>query len=271
MARIFPAVRDLSSSGLTLTMCTVTFIARQRGYCLGMNRDEKLTRPAGLPPKKKTVSGRAVLCPSEPGGGTWIALNDHGATFALINWYSITARVGGKAVSRGEVVNSVGMAVSRDLADAALANLTLNHINPFRLIGIFPATGEIAEWRWDLGHLVRKNHRWKSQQWISSGFDEPTAQRVRSMNFQHAQRQKSAGSLDWLRRLHRSHSPQTGPFSTCMHRADAATVSYTEVTVSPHEAVMRYHAGSTCQSSACSFRQLRIRHLQGGFEQPPRW
>ena len=97
-------------------MCTVTFIARQKGYCLGMNRDEKLTRPTGLPPKKKKINGRAVISPSEPGCGTWIAVNDHGATLALINWYSITARVGGKAISRGEVVNSASAAISPDFA-----------------------------------------------------------------------------------------------------------------------------------------------------------
>ena len=230
-------------------MCTVTFVARPRGYCLGMNRDEKLSRAAGMPPKKKTVKGHAVLGPSEPGGGTWITVNDQGATFALINWYSIAARVGGEMVSRGTVVNSVGTTVSPDLTDATLAKLPLDQINPFRLIGIFPATSKIAEWQWNLKQLVRKNLRWKSQQWISSGFDEPTAQRVRSKTFQQAQQQKSAGSLDWLRRLHRSHSPQKGPFSTCMHRADAATVSYTEVKVSRCEALMHYHAETPCQGS----------------------
>src|SRR5437773_1891444 len=105
-------------------MCTVTFIARQKGYCLGMNRDEKLTRPTGLPPNKRNVNGRAVLCPSEPGGGTWIALDDGGTTFALINWYSITARVLGKAVSRGEVVNSVSTASTPHFADAAPMSYT---------------------------------------------------------------------------------------------------------------------------------------------------
>src|SRR5881397_2669259 len=154
-------------------MCTVTFIARQRGYCLGMNRDEKLTRPTGLPPKVKKVNGRSVISPSEPGGGTWIALNDHGATLALINWYSITARVEGTAISRGEVVNSVSAATSPDYTNDAIDGLPLNRINPFRLIGVFPITGELIEWRWDLKKLARKNHRWKSQQWISSGFDEP--------------------------------------------------------------------------------------------------
>ena len=242
-------------------MCTVTFIARKRGYCLGMNRDEKLTRPTGLPPKKRNVNGCAVLCPSEPGGGTWITLNESGTCFALINWYSIAQRVDRNPVSRGEVVNSVSAVVLPDLADAVLAKLPLNEINPFRLIGIFPAYGEITEWCWDLKQLVRKNHQWKTQQWISSGFDEPTAQRIRSRTFQQAQRQKSAGSVDWLRRLHRSHSPQTGPFSTCMHRADAATVSYAEVIVSQHEASMSYHASAPCLGSIYSIRQLQIRHL----------
>ncbi len=226
-----------------------------------MNRDEKLTRAAGLPPKKKTVNGHAVLGPSERGGGTWITVNDQGATFALINWYSIAARVGGKIVNRGEVVNSVGTTVSPELTEATLEKLPLDQINPFRLIGIFPATSKIAEWRWNLKQLVRKDHRWKSQQWISSGFDESTAQRVRSKTFQQVQRQKSAGSLAWLRRLHRSHLPQKGPFSTCMHRADAATVSYTEVTVSRHEALMRYHAETPCQGSSSSiFIRIGLSH-----------
>src|SRR5436305_1753656 len=144
-------------------MCTVTFIARKRGYCLGMNRDEKLTRPTGLPPKRKKMNGRTVISPSEPGGGTWIAVNDRGVTFALINWYSIAAGVDGKAVSRGEVVNFVSAATSPDFADADLLRLPLKWINPFRLIGVFPATNEIVEWRWNLKQLFRKNLSWKTQ------------------------------------------------------------------------------------------------------------
>ena len=238
-------------------MCTVTFIARKRGYHLGMNRDEKLTRPEGLPPIMRKVSGRGVLGPSEPGRGSWIALNDGGACLALINWYSVAARVDDPAVSRGEVVNALSAAVSPDFGDVALAELPLTRINPFRLLGIFPAAGAIAEWRWDLNRLVRKNHPWKTQQWISSGFDELTARRIRSRTFQLAKRQKSAGSPGWLRRLHRTHLPQAGPFSTCMHRADAATVSYTEVYVSARESVMHHHPGAPCQAAASSVCSLR--------------
>ena len=229
-------------------MCTVTFIARKRGYALGMNRDEKLTRPKGLPPKLHLLHGVKVLCPSEPGGGTWIAVNDSGATFALINWYSVTSRVVGNAVSRGEVVNAVSAAISPKLAEAALRESPLERINPFRLIGVFSAASEIIEWRWDLKRFVSKHHRWKTQQWISSGMDEPRAQRTRGRTFQEALGQRSAGEVAWLRRLHRSHTPQAGPFSTCMHREDATTVSYTEIIVLPGFATMSYHAGMPCSS-----------------------
>jgi hypothetical protein len=229
-----------------------------------MNRDEKRTRPTGLRPKKKRVNGRAVISPSEPGGGTWIAVNDHGATLALINWYSIRARVGGKTVSRGKVINCMSAANSPNFADAALRGLPLNRIDPFRLIGVFPMTGEILEWRWNLKQLIRKHLHWKSRQWISSGFDEPTAKRVRGRTYQRARRQRSADSLDWLRRLHRSHSPKAGPFSTCMHRSDAATVSYTEVAVSSRHATMRYHGGAPCDCSPSSVQLLsRVQELPG--------
>lgn len=231
-------------------MCTVTFIARRHGYALGMNRDEQLTRVPGLPPSTKIIQECRVMAPSEPGGGTWMALNERGVTFALINWYAITRRARGETVSRGRVVNAACAAGSPDWADAALAQLPLGQINPFRLIGIFPASGEITEWRWNLNRLVRKHHGWQDQQWISSGFDEPAVQRVRSQTFRAALKQKSAGSLDWLRRLHRSHRPQPGPFSICMHRVDAATVSYTEVAVSPRRAVMRHHGGPPCNCCA---------------------
>jgi len=43
-----------------------------------------------------------------------------------------------------------------------------------------------------------------------------------------------------------------------MHRDDAATVSYTEVTVSAHEAVMRYHACAPCESTSDSVHCLRV-------------
>lgn len=227
-------------------MCTVTFIARRNGYALGMNRDEKLIRAAGLPPRLTYLNGHAILAPSEPGGGTWIGVNDTGVTLALINWNSVTSRVAGQAVSRGEVVKLALPSDSPALVDATLNELLLPRVNPFRLIGVFPACKAVVEWRWNLQHLERRDHRWRTNTWVSSGFDEPGAQQTRGKAFRETLRQKTAGSTDWLRRLHRSHGPECGPYSTCMHREDAATVSYSEVTVSRQTAKMRYAPGAPC-------------------------
>jgi len=227
-------------------MCTVSFIGRKCGYLLGMNRDEQLTRVKGLAPRLRAVNGIKVICPSEPGGGTWIALNESGVTLALINWYAIEARVRGNAVSRGEIVRRASSARSPGGAQAVLDRLPLQRINPFRLIGVFPVTQELVEWQWDLRRLLRKVYTWKTQQWISSGFDEPEAQRKRSRSFRLARSQTTFGRATWLRRLHGSHAPKRGPFSTCMHRIDAATVSYTEVSVGRRRGVMLYHAGAPC-------------------------
>ena len=161
--------------------------------------------------------------PAERGAGSWIAVNDSGSCLALVNWYSVAERVKKNPISRGEIVRTAGTAATPTQVDGELARLPLDRINPFRLIGVFPATGAVIEWRWNLKCLARKEHRWKARQWISSGLDEPLAQRLRGRTFSRAWRQKSAGSLDWLRRLHRSHRTGIGPFSTCMHRADAAT------------------------------------------------
>ena len=237
-------------------MCTVSFIARRGGYLLGMNRDEKLSRVKGLSPEFSSVNGRKILCPSEPGGGTWIALNETGATLALINWYSITARVQTSPSSRGEIVKTTAFASNPGEAEGALKNLPLVRTNPFRLIGIFPVGREIVEWQWNLKTLVRRDHGWRTHQWISSGFDELLAQRVRSKTFREASCLCSAGRLEWLRRLHRSHSPERGPFSTCMHRADAATVSYTEIVVSSRRAVMRHCVSAPCESRRFSTDQF---------------
>jgi hypothetical protein len=228
-------------------MCTVTFIAQQNGYALGMNRDEKLSRAAGLPPRLTHLNGRAILAPSELSGGTWIGVNDTGATLALINWYSIATRVAGPAtVSRGEVVRLALPSDSSALVDVTLKELPLARVNPFRLIGVFPTDKAVVEWRWNLQRLERLNHHWQTNTWISSGFDEPGAQQARGKAFGEALRQTSAGSTDWLRRLHRSHGPERGPYSTCMHREGAATVSYTEVVMSRRMATMRYAPGALC-------------------------
>lgn len=240
-------------------MCTVTFFPRPEGYALGMNRDEARSRPLGLPPSARQLQGVRVLYPSEPNGGTWIALNDLGSTLALVNWYSKPALDTDRILSRGEVVLSIlHVSTPSQVADT-LGGLALHLVKPFRLIGVFPWLKSTVEWRWDMERLQDIRHPWSANQWASSGFDEPAAQHCRRTQFLQATQWPSAGSTRRLRGFHRSHLPQPGPMSVCMHRADAATVSYTEVVVSRRLARMRYTPGPPCCTSIANTTSLRLR------------
>jgi hypothetical protein len=241
-------------------MRTVTLIARSNGYALGMNRDEKLNRPTALPIAGRLLdSGRSALFPSEPNGGTWIGVNDTGVGFALVNWYAINARVEGRATSRGEVVKTaLSLSSPWDLKETP-SGLDLYRVNPFRLIGVFPDEKVVFEWRWDLRSFERFEHQWLTSSWFSSGFDEPGAQRPRGETLNAALRQRSYDSLSWLRRLHASHVPERGPYSICMHRSDAATVSYAEMVVDRGAVNMWYTAGAPFCNAVSSTCHLPLR------------
>jgi hypothetical protein len=223
-----------------------------------MSRDEKIGRVEGVPPEVLLRGERSVIGPSEPAGGTWVTVNDGGAAFALINWYSVAVNNAENGISRGLVVKTVCHSTGGEFASKALKKLPLTWVNPFRLVGVFPAKKEIIEWRWNRKRLVQKRHRWQTQQWASSGFDEPTAQRFRGQIFKKALFQKNSGSLAWLRHLHRSHLPSRGPFSICMHRDGFETVSYTEIGVSTSCATMRYHSGIPCLNFPLQVLSLKI-------------
>jgi hypothetical protein len=234
-------------------MCTVSFIPQRTGFILGMNRDELLTRPLGLPPRLHRAAGRALLYPQEPGGGTWIGTNQTGLTLALINWYAQPKLTGAHLISRGEIIPGLLTLTHAQQINDGFSALPLKRINPFRLMAIFPPTQTLQEWRWDGRSLDRINFSWRRHHWFSSGYDEPTAERMRRQTTQRAARQVSVGTLPWLRRLHRSHVPESGPFAICMHRADAQTVSYTEIVFRRAQTRMTYCAGSPCDRSAKRF------------------
>lgn len=247
-------------------MCTVTLVARRSGYLLGMNRDEQRSRVAGLGPGRWHADGLEVVGPREPGGGTWIGCNAAGVTFALINWYAMPNRAEGPGVSRGRVTLEVLGAADADRAAELLAGFPLRQVRPFRLIGVFPVRRDLIEWRWDGRRLEAVRHLWATATWISSGHDEQGAERTRRRVFVDACAEVEADGVaaglgvEWLRRLHGSHAPECGPYSHCMHRDDAVTVSYTEIEVenvleagvgaggsgTAWRAAVRHRAGSPC-------------------------
>jgi len=231
-------------------MCTVSFIPNSQGFYVGMNRDESRLRPVALLPEVHLGEGRPCICPSEPAGGRWIGLNDAGLCLALINWYAVPMRPMNGAISRGTVVKELLKAGTIDESDSALRQLPLKRMPPFRLIAIALRERTVVEFRWDQDVLLPQKKRWTANHWFSSGLDESAAQAKRGEVCRQEWKKPNAGDLQWLRELHKSHLPEPGAFSICMHRKEAATVSYTEIVVADRLGVMRYHPGPLCGGSA---------------------
>jgi transport and Golgi organization protein 2 len=228
-------------------MCTLTFVPTENGYVAGMNRDEKLTRPYAIPPERFDFPGVTAVFPRENSGGTWIGCNSHGNLLALLNWNDVVPPFGGATLrSRGALIpESIG---AHDFAStqARLARLDLNQVPPFRLIGGFLGESLIAEWRWDGLRRQEFKFAWAKRHWFSSGVSDALARRERGRACEKAEGYGSRELVCWVRNLHQSHDPVPGPFSICVHREDAATVSYTEVRCSDGGISMSYRSGSPC-------------------------
>ena len=229
-------------------MCTLTVVAGSDTYRIAMNRDEKIARGAGDPPEMYEFDGTRAIYPNDGEGGTWIAANEYGIGLALLNWNDIalSGAAAAKTRSRGLVVPA--LIDSRSLSDlhAVFGVSNFKGMMPFRLVGVFPFEQEIWEWRWDSTQLEFQVHEWKSRHWFSSSLSDKQAESLRGAACRAAQDESDAGSVPWLRRLHASHVSGPGPFSLCVHREDAKTLSYTEVTCTPSTVAVEHFLASPC-------------------------
>lgn len=226
-------------------MCTLTFVPKEDGYFLAMNRDEQIARGVGTAPDQVDLAGVKAVYPRDVEGGTWIAANDRGIAFALLNWNDVANRAT-KLQSRGVIIPALLASTSNREATEAFGRLDLKGILPFRLIGIFPPEKQAAEWRWDQASLSHYSHSWNSRNWFSSSLSDERASVQRGAACKNAWMQADAGSLPWLRRLHASHDAATGPFSICVHRESVKTLSYTEFICTATQVLCNYFSGSPC-------------------------
>jgi len=242
-------------------VCTLSWIPLPDGYAVAMNRDERRTRAPALPPAQVDVGGVPALMPIDgDAGGTWISVNDRGHTLALLNrWDESPRDPGTPLVSRGLLVRDLAGLPGAGAVRTAIAGLPLSRYRPFTLVSV--ALEEVPllfEWNGqELSHasvtepgLVR----------TSSGSDQVGVERSRGALFKASSEGPGGLTPEVLAALHRSHLPEKGPLSICMHRDEAVTVSFSLVTVSGGQVLFRYVAGSPCETEGFteSFLPLRL-------------
>jgi uncharacterized protein with NRDE domain len=67
-------------------MCTVSFVSTPEAVIITSNRDEKLIRPAAIPPAFHTYNDKSLVYPKDSkAGGTWFAADSNGTILVLLN------------------------------------------------------------------------------------------------------------------------------------------------------------------------------------------
>lgn len=236
-------------------MCTVSWIHDEDGYHLLCNRDEKRTRLPASPPQIERLNGVSVVAPRDGDhGGSWIACNEYGVAISLLNGTQPGPRMTGLS-SRGQLV--IRLANSRSLPEVCeRAHRTdLSEYAPFSLVVLqsqLPAA--LIEWSGTKRSILSPVDSYSPL--ASSSYDAVGVQLARCLEYKRLIRSRLASG--GLHSFHISHGVQAGPYSTCMHRPDAETVSFSWIRVSRSSLGFYYAPGPPCRRTPGVRTNLRL-------------
>lgn len=231
-------------------MCTMSWQRDGAGYDLFFNRDEKRSRLPAEAPAVRRVGSTAVLAPRDgEAGGTWLAANEHGLTVALLNGYlgddAAASPVSGQWTSRGRLVMDLCDCSAVPELAGRLKTLDLTTFRSFHLAAFDPRTAVLASWR--DGTLEHVDEDSFSPPLISSSFRFGEVAESRRARYRETIDAADGSRIEAALAYHRSHAPERGAFSPCMHREDAHTVSFTWVRVDDARVQMRYAPDAPCR------------------------
>jgi len=228
-------------------MCTVTWLRRPDGYDLLCNRDERHTRLPAKGPDVRESRGLRYIAPSDGNfGGTWISVNELGVSLCLLNAYGDEPPPEPAAgwTSRGLLLAE--LADSENIRDARrrIVHGDLAPFQPFTIV-VAASTHPPSLVRWN-GKRLEVDGSVRSPV-VSSGGDAEAARLARSAQLEALLRSARRPNLALLESYHRSHEPERGPLSVCMHAESASTVSFSVVSVRASAVAFRYEPGAPCE------------------------
>lgn len=209
-------------------MCTLTYLLNDKGYELFFNRDEQHSRPLAIPPKLN-ISNNAIYPIDPQGEGTWIAVNQRGASFALLNNYQASISDKQNIVSRGKLILSLLQSDGDVFTQLQAMNLAV--YQPFQLC-IFPEDLTITNKNiicvmWDGSKIFRIDD---SLPITSSSVDFVEVSQKRRHKF-NIMVDTNTPQSNQLKAYHFS-TEIIGKHSVNMQREDAKTVSISHISVS---------------------------------------
>ncbi len=200
-------------------MCTATWRHYPGGYELWFNRDELRSRARGIGPAVHN-NGLAYIAPQDSdSGGTWIAVNRHGLTVAILNYYQGSAAVSGDFRSRGLLVSDMAPLSRIQDVEAAVGDADVRQYRPFELLAVDPAGAK--RFLWNGGEF-------------STGETAPplssSSYRTKAV-VSHRKTLYAQYGATAQGEFHRSTVGPESAFWVCMTRADALTHSISRIVV----------------------------------------
>ena len=226
-------------------MCTVSWLHTPDGYQLLCNRDEKLTRRKAETPKLFDEGGARYVAPVDGDfGGTWISANEFGVTICLLNGNRVT---GEHLVSRGALVKAVAQSRTARAAAEDVGAMELRKFAPFQLVAI-GVERPVMTVGWDGFHAVTHVDSDKRLPLVSSSIDPDGVLEFRRNRWRKLLDSSDRVDGDLLFQFHQSHlGVYPDPYSPCMHREDAETVSFSWVKVSHARVDFFYTPSAPCR------------------------
>ena len=238
-------------------MCTVTWLRNANGYSLFCNRDERATRRPARGPKLSELRGVNYVAPVDGDhGGSWIGVNEFGLSLCLLNRYGDIQVNEKDYVSRGLLLLVLMDCQDVETLRGRLSEFDLTRFRPFTLLGVAIESPSILfQWTGLRFSVVADAETFVPL--TSSSAREPGIAIERARQFELL---KADGLTDSsLEEFHRSHLPERGAFSVCMHREGASTVSLSKLVVTKQEIEFGYQGGSPCESVVMERVKLSLR------------
>jgi hypothetical protein len=236
-------------------MCTVSWTRQDGDYRLYCNRDEKHTRRIALPPAVRERRGVRFIAPLDGDcGGTWIGVNQFGLSLCLINRYQdepvpadelVPAVEEANYLSRGLLLFELIDCRTRSQTQSRIGQIDLTRFRPFTLLILEPEQPSLLT-HWTGRERLSEPDGESAMPLISSSRDLAGVSFSRRRRFNSLLMESEKVDDDLLDKFHHSHFPAASAYSTCMHRDDARTVSFSKVNVSRDSIEFFYHADSPC-------------------------
>ncbi len=211
------------------------------------NRDERHTRKPAIGPRLGKVREVSFVAPVDGDHrGSWIGTNQFGLTLCLLNrygeWIPIPDR---DYTSRGLLLTDLLDSSDSQHFRERLSDIELNRFQPFTMLAL--SVGEPALLiNWTGTECTLQPDAEALMPLTSSSLKNSNLGIRRRELFAEMASQRTNLDLELLDEFHRSHLPERGPASVCMHRDDAATVSLSTVVVNPASVEFLYHPNSPC-------------------------